>query len=72
MLVNKLVIYRLRTYGLTLVIRLSFVGIHVSLLFFALLTYFQIEKGRASNLEASTSYKIRTASMFLKFDPFRI
>ena len=40
------------------------------LLLFALLTYFQVEKVRNLNLEASTSYKLRTASIFLKFAHF--
>jgi len=48
------------------------VGIHVYLLLFALLTYSQVEKGRTLNLEASTRCKIRTANIFLEFDPFRI
>ena len=39
---------------------------------FALLTYSQEEKVRTLNLEASTSYKLRTASISLKFEPFRI
>ena len=42
-----------------LLIWLSFVGLHVSLLLFALLTYSKVEEVTTSNLEASTSYKIR-------------
>ena len=44
-----------------LLIWLSFVGIHVYLLLFALLTYSQVKEVRTLNLEASTRYKIRTA-----------
>ena len=47
---------------------ISFVGIHVSLLLFALLTYLKVEELRTLNLEATTRYKIRTAGIFLKFD----
>ena len=52
-----------------LLICFSFVGIHVSLLLFALLTYSKVEEVRTLNLEASTHYKLRTAGIFLKFDP---
>ena len=55
-----------------LLIWLSFVGIHVSLLSFALLTYPQVEEVRVLNLEASARGIIRTAGVFLKFDPPRI
>ena len=67
------------TFGVTrkintwlLLIRLSFVGIHVSLLLFALLTNSKVEEIRTLNLEASIRYKIRAAGIFLKFDPLRI
>ena len=56
-------------------IRLSFVGTHVSLLLFALLTYSKVDEIRTLNLEASARYKIRSiraAGIFLKFDPLRI
>ena len=52
--------------------RRSFVGIHVSLLLFALLTYSKVEEIRNLNLEASTRYKWRTTGIFLKFDTLRI
>ena len=39
-----------------LLIWLLFVGIHVSILLFALLTYFYVEEVRTLNLEASTRY----------------
>ena len=55
-----------------LLIWLSFVGIHLSLLLFALLTYSKVEKVRTLNLEASTRYKWRTTGIFLKFDTLRI
>ena len=55
-----------------LLICLSFVGIHVSLLLFALLTYSKVEEIRTLNLEASTCYKIRAAGIFLKFEPLHI
>jgi len=45
---------------------------HVSLLLFVLLTYPQVEEVRLLNLEASTRNIIRTAGVFLKFDPLRI
>ena len=51
-----------------LLILLSFVGIHVSLLLFALLTYSKVEEVRTLNLEASTRFKIRAAGNFFKFD----
>ena len=51
---------------------LSFVGIHVSLLLFALLTYSKVEEIRTLNLEACTRYKISAAGIFLKFDPLHI
>ena len=35
-------------------------------------TYSKAEEVRTLNLEASTRYKIRTAGIFLKFDPLRI
>ena len=53
-----------------LLIWLSFIRIHVSLLLFALLTYSKVEEIR--NLEASTRYKVRVAGIFLKFNPLRI
>ena len=51
---------------------LSFVGIHVFLLLFALLTHSKVEEIRTLNLEASTRYKISAAGIFLKFDPLHI
>ena len=43
---------------------LPFVGIHVPLPLFALLTYSKVEEIRTLNLEESTRYKIRTAGIF--------
>ena len=45
--------------------------IHVSLLLFALLTYPHVEEVSVLNMEASTRNMIRTAAVFLKFDPLR-
>ena len=43
--------------------------IHVSLLLFALLTYPHVEEVSVLNLEASIRNMVRTAGVFLKFDP---